>query len=128
MILSLLLLMHYTSAADLRITTHWLLHRCDNVNLLCWNSHHVDRFTVVTSLIYFRELLTFALLPPATKSGQCNIFRSVCQEFCPHGGSPGPHPGERLRGVAGGNLQAHTQWEVEGSGLGGGLQAHTWGG
>ena len=28
----------------------------------------------------------FALLPPATKLGQGNIFRSVCQEFCPRGG------------------------------------------
>ena len=26
------------------------------------------------------------LLPPATELGQCNIFRSVCQEFCPGGG------------------------------------------
>ena len=26
------------------------------------------------------------LLPPATKLGQGNIFRSVCQEFCPQGG------------------------------------------
>ena len=25
-------------------------------------------------------------LPPATKLGQGNIFRSVCQEFCPQGG------------------------------------------
>ena len=28
-----------------------------------------------------------ALLPPATKLGQGNIFRSVCQEFCPPGGA-----------------------------------------
>ena len=27
-----------------------------------------------------------ALLLPATKLGQGNIFRSVCQEFCPQGG------------------------------------------
>ena len=27
-----------------------------------------------------------ALLPPATKLGQGNIFSSVCQEFCPRGG------------------------------------------
>ena len=27
------------------------------------------------------------LLPPATKLGQGNIFRSVCQEFCSQGGS-----------------------------------------
>ena len=42
-------------------------------------------------------------LPPETKLGQGNMFRSVCQEFCPRGGSPGPHPGSRL-----GDLQAHT--------------------
>ena len=29
------------------------------------------------------------LLPPATKLGQGNIFRSVCQEFCPWGGMRG---------------------------------------
>ena len=33
-------------------------------------------------LMYF----VVACLPPATKLGQGNIFRSVCQEFCPHGG------------------------------------------
>ena len=26
---------------------------------------------------------TMASLPPATKLGQGNIFRSICQEFCP---------------------------------------------
>ena len=34
----------------------------------------------------FHVLLAFSLLPPATKLGQGNIFRSVCQEFCPQGG------------------------------------------
>ena len=29
---------------------------------------------------------TTPLLPPATKLGQGNIFRSVCQQFCPQGG------------------------------------------
>ena len=83
-------------------------------------------------------------LPPATKLGQGNIFRSMCQEFCSWGGrypsmpcrSPGPHPGEVEESGLGGDLQAHTQGEVEGSGLGGspgphpggrGLQAHTQG-
>ena len=28
-------------------------------------------------------------LPPATKLGQGNIFRSMCQEFCPRGGGAG---------------------------------------
>ena len=33
--------------------------------------------------------VTFLLLPPATKLGQGNIFRSVCQEFCSQrGGLP----------------------------------------
>ena len=43
-------------------------------------------------------------LLPATKLGQGNIFRSVCQEFCSQGGggSPGPHPRGKLRGLAGG--------------------------
>ena len=39
------------------------------------------------------------------------------------GGSPDPHPGGKLRGLAWGGLQAHTQEEVEGSALGG-LPAH----
>ena len=40
--------------------------------------------------------------------------------------SPGPHPRGKLRGLAGGGggIQAHSQGEVEGSGLGG-LQVHT---
>ena len=33
------------------------------------------------------------LLPPATKSGQGNIFRSMCQDFCPWGGSAPLHAG-----------------------------------
>ena len=32
-------------------------------------------------------------LPPATKLGQGNIFRSVCQEFCSQEGSDPLHPG-----------------------------------
>ena len=32
-----------------------------------------------------------SLLPPATKLGQGNIFRSVCQEFCPLGWGCLPH-------------------------------------
>ena len=35
--------------------------------------------------IYMQKLLG-DFLPPATKLGQGNIFRSVCQEFCPQGG------------------------------------------
>ena len=52
------------------------------------------------------------LLPPATKLGQGNIFRSVCQEFCSQGGglargSPGPHPGGRLGVWLGGSPGPH---------------------
>ena len=86
-------------------------------------------------------------LPPATKLGQGNLFRSVCQEFCsrgsgrvsrptPGGGRLGgsgwgevsrPTPRGELGSLARGGLQAHTQgegWRV----WPGGLQAHTWGG
>ena len=35
---------------------------------------------------------TSRLLPPATKLGQGNIFRSVCQELCPKGGMSGQTP------------------------------------
>ena len=55
------------------------------------------------------------LLPPTTKLGQGNIFRSMCQEFCSWGGGGNP--------ACIASLQANTQGEVEGSGLGG-LQAH----
>ena len=37
------------------------------------------------SLLFFPEQLL--LLPPATKLGQGNIFRRVCQEFCSHPGA-----------------------------------------
>ena len=33
---------------------------------------------------WIRNLESLAFLPPATKLGQGNIFRSVCQEFCSH--------------------------------------------
>ena len=32
------------------------------------------------------NIVSYVLLPPATKLGQGNIFRSVCQQFCPRGG------------------------------------------
>ena len=42
-------------------------------------------------LKFFQEpawkLLTLTLLPPVTKLGQGNIFRSMCQEFCSHPGA-----------------------------------------
>ena len=45
-----------------------------------------------------RRSISHSLLPPATKLGQGNIFRSMCQEFCPQGGGGGGG-GARCRGV-----------------------------
>ena len=42
------------------------------------------------------------------------------------GASPGPHPRWKLRGLAEGSLQVHTQEGLQACTLGG-LQAHTWG-
>ena len=53
-------------------------------------------------------------LPPAMKLGQGNIFRSVCQEFCSQGGSPGTHLERKLGGLAGGSPGPHLRgnWGV----------------
>ena len=49
------------------------------------------------------------LLPPATKLGQDYVFTRVCDSVH-RVGSPGPHPGGRLRGLAGWrDLQSHTR-------------------
>ena len=37
-------------------------------------------------ILILRDIFV-VLLPPATKLGQGNIFRSVCQEFCPREGA-----------------------------------------
>ena len=61
-------------------------------------------------------------LPPATKLGQGNIFRSVCQEFCPRGGgevvsqhalqvSRPMHGREGVRGGGQGGLQEGSAWQ-----------------
>ena len=42
------------------------------------------------SAIHVNTVETY-LLPPATKLGQGNVFTSVCQEFCPQGGSLSQH-------------------------------------
>ena len=59
------------------------------------------------------------LLPPATKLGQGNIFRSVCQEFCSQGGSgPGvsrPTPRGEVGGMAGGVSRPAPGGEAGGS-------------
>ena len=41
----------------------------------------------------FKPSTAYALLPPATKLGQGNIFSSVCQEFCPQGRGYGQQAG-----------------------------------
>ena len=84
------------------------------------------------------------LLPPATKLGQGNIFRSVYQEFCSWGVSR-PSPKGEVEGSGWGGVSRPTPkgevegfgrgasrptpggGEVEGSGWEGVLQAHTWG-
>ena len=38
-------------------------------------------------VLFFLLLFSAPFLPPATKLGQDNIFRSVCQEFCSHPGA-----------------------------------------
>ena len=37
-------------------------------------------------LYIYTLMFSYSLLPAATKLGQGNIFRSMCQEFCPQGG------------------------------------------
>ena len=39
------------------------------------------------------KISILSFLPPATKLGQGNIFRSVCQQFCPWGGPAWLHQG-----------------------------------
>ena len=101
-------------------------------------------FKINSSLIVVLIPVKYVIIITARKRslGQGNIFRSMCQEFCPGGEgypsmpcrwypsmpcrSPGPHPRGKLRGLAWGGLQAHTQGELRGLAWGG-LQAHTWG-
>ena len=80
--------------------------------------------------------LLLLLLPPANESlGQGNIFRSVCQEFCPWGGAilactAGGIPtylAAGLQGVSQHALQvfrATPKGKFRGIWLGGGFQAH----
>ena len=61
-------------------------------------------------------------LRPATKLGQGNILRSVCQEFCSQRGLQGG--GWGWVGLAGGCLQAHTWGEGWGVWPGGSPSPH----
>ena len=47
----------------------------NSLQLICW--------------WHYFNYLHPSLLPPATTLGQGNIFRSMCQEFCPRGGMHG---------------------------------------
>ena len=69
-------------------------------------------------------------LPSATKLGQGNIFRSVCQEFCPRGGGVSrPRPKGEVGGLAGGwFLGPDPGGEVGRSGQGGCPDPHPGGG
>ena len=60
-----------------------------------------------------------AFLPPATKLGQANIFRSMFQEFCPQGGDLCGRVVCMVGGMCGGG---HV-WQGEGGMHGGG---HAW--
>ena len=56
---------------------------CSNIRysffaLPCWSNTSINQSFSVT----YKQ----TSLPPATKLGQGNIFRSVCQQFCPQGG------------------------------------------
>ena len=71
------------------------------------------------------ENIIFYLLPSATKLGQGYVFTRVCDSVR-GGGSQGPHPEGRLRGLAWGGVSRPTpRGEVEGSGWGG-SPGHTW--
>ena len=63
----------------------------------CWQFHKMVHSVSVScsyTCLEFIDECNVVYLPPATKLGQGNIFRSVCQEFCSQGG---------------GGLQAHYQ-------------------
>ena len=69
------------------------------------NVHKITNFSI------------FVFLPPATKLGQGNIFRSLCQEFCPQvGGCLGRHPPREAdtpsREAATPPQEADTTWEI----------------
>ena len=68
----------------------------DEIRRKCWllsGSYMQTLFCLTISPLVLRLLsisadsMNATLLPPATKFGQGNIFRSVCQEFCSHPGA-----------------------------------------
>ena len=50
-------------------------------------SQYIVWISLPANVKVFRAHDSGVFLPPATKLGQGNIFRSVCQQFCPQGGA-----------------------------------------
>ena len=78
----------------------------------------------------FENIVTQWLLPPATKLGQGNIFRSVCQEFCPQGGACVVGGACMAGGVCGGGMHGRGSWDMHGRGMHSGeacmVGGHVW--
>ena len=73
----------------------------------------------VNIIILGHRISLAGLLPSATKLGQGNIYRSVCQEFCPQGG------GVHGRVAWGGGGWGHAWWGGV-HGRGHAWQGHAW--
>ena len=69
-----------TDREQLHIYTSYQQHRCP----ICFHRSICFLLSMPKDIKLPKKLL---LLPPATKFGQGNIFRSVCQEFCSHLGA-----------------------------------------
>ena len=70
--------------------TEFLTHANENITLS--QTSFVDgNYLTPASVVLIEKsislLFVLFLLPPATKLGQGNIFRSVCQQFCSHPGA-----------------------------------------
>ena len=100
----------FTNLFQLNKYDQRVLHNCDRESML--NKYDQRGISSGYILTLNPEQVS---LPPATKLGQGNIFRSVCQEFCLPRGGLQAHTGGwgRLRHLAGG-------WGVSRPTLGGG--------
>ena len=82
---------------------------CERKRTVKWNRfrfENVFHTHVEQKLEFARYKQLVAFLPPATKLGQGNIFRSVIQEFCPMGG--GRHAWQGGACVAEGGMHSRT--------------------
>ena len=82
-----------------------------------------DRLMTGVLMMPKRRQALCVLLPPANVVCEGYVFTGVCLStggWYPsmHCRPPGPHQGGKMRSLAGGGLQAHTQGEVKGSGRG----------